>query len=566
MTAAFPAPVWRVAETERRATSELARAAGVPPVVAQLLLQRGIRSPEEARLFLNPSLAQLCDPFLLTDMRRAVDRITLARERGERVVVFGDYDVDGVSATALLTRALGRFGIASVLPRMPDRLRDGYGILPAHVDRARADGAGLIVTVDNGTSALAAAERARALGMGLVVTDHHSIEGPLPPADAVVNPRREPEGHPCGALCGAGVAFKLGCALNGTPNDLDIAALGTVADIMPLLGENRNLVALGLRHMKRHQRLGIARLAQAAGFSLAEVTSERISFHLGPRINAVGRLDDARAALDLLLAECPKEAERLAGVLNAANTERRQIEQRIFDDAVEEIESLGLHKGDAIVVGRSGWHQGVAGIVASRIATRYHRTAVVLCVEGDTARGSARAAPGVDLMEALNACRAHFSRYGGHRAAAGMTLGRSAIDAFAADFVRAVGAQTGGDPARPLLHVDAQVALSMVDEALLRALEAMEPFGNANPAPVFAAYGVEVVAGTVRVLKDRHLKMSLRQGDKVFAALWFQQAERHLTGGLPPLADAAFTPVFDERAMDGSIQLYLKDLRPAEGR
>lgn len=561
----FPQPVWRVAEAERRATAGLARAAGVPPVVAQLLLQRGVSTPEEARLFLNPSLSQLFDPFLMTDMQKAVDRITLARGRGERVVVFGDYDVDGVSATALLTRALARFGVASVLPRMPDRLRDGYGILPAHVDRAHADGAGLIVTVDNGTSALPAAERARALGMGLVVTDHHSIEGPLPPANAVVNPRREPEGHPGGALCGAGVAFKLGCALNGTPNDLDIAALGTVADIMPLRGENRNLVALGLRHMRRHQRLGIARLAQVAGFSLQEVTSERISFHLGPRINAVGRLDDARAALDLLLAECPKEAGRLADVLNAANTERRQIEQRIFDEAVEEIESLGLQEGDAIVVARSGWHQGVVGIVASRLVSRYHRTVAVLCVEGDVARGSARGVPGVDLMEALNACRAHFSRYGGHRAAAGMTLDRSAIDAFAADFVRAVGVQTGGDPARPLLHVDAQVAFSMVDEALLRALEAMEPFGNANPAPVFAAYGVEVVAGSVRVLKDRHLKMSLRQGDKVFAALWFQQAERYLTGDFPSLADAAFTPVFDERAMDGSIQLYLKDLRPAEG-
>ncbi|HOH50560.1 MAG TPA: single-stranded-DNA-specific exonuclease RecJ [Candidatus Hydrogenedentes bacterium] len=565
MSAGWPKAVWNLRQTEYREAAALARAAGVPPVVGQLLLQRGVSTPEAARAFLNPSPSQLFDPFLLTGMRAAVDRVTLARDRGEKALVFGDYDVDGVSATALLTRALQRFGLSGVTAGMPDRLRDGYGIMPVHVERAHAEGVGLIVTVDNGTSAFAAAQRARDLGVGLVITDHHSFEGELPPADAVINPRREADGHPGAALCGAGVAFKLGCALNGTPNDLDMAALGTVSDMMPLVGENRVLVALGIRHMKRYERLGLARLAAVSDFSLKGVTSERISFRLGPRLNAIGRLDDARAALDLLLAECPEEAERLADLLDAANNERREIEQRIFNEAVEEIEALGLHRSAAIVVARTGWHQGVVGIVASRLVGRFHRTVAVLCVENGVARGSARAVPGVDLMEALNACRAHFTKYGGHRAAAGMTLNRDAIDAFAADFVRAVESQEGAGAQGPLLDVDAQVALSMVDEGLLRSLEAMEPFGNGNPAPVFAAYGVEVVPSSVRVLKDQHLKMSLRQGDKAFAALWFRHAERYFAGNFPALVDIAFNPVFDERAMDGSIQLILKDLRPAAG-
>lgn len=557
-------PVWRIAPSDRPAALALARAAGVPPIIAQLMLLRGVRTPDDAAHFLNPSLSRLSDPFLMTGMREAVDRITRARDAGEPVMVFGDYDVDGVSATAIMSRGLRRFGVERVSQGMPDRVRDGFGLMPEQVEEAHARGVGLLVTVDNGTSAFAAADRARELGVDLIITDHHSIEDRLPGAVAVINPRLEPEGHPAGALCGAGVAFKVATALNGTPNDLDIAALGTVADIVPLSGENRLIVALGLKHMKRHARTGLAQLAGVAGFSLDAVTSERIGFQLGPRLNAAGRLDDARVALDLLMAECPDEAKALARMLDAANTERRAIEQEIFNEAAEELDAFFSADQRSIVVAREGWHQGVIGIVAARLLARYHRPVVVLSVANGEAKGSARGTRDFDLMEALTACREHFTKYGGHRAAAGMTMPADRLSAFREDFERAARAQTGDGEARPRLDIDTRVAFGEIDAALLEHLARLEPFGQGNPAPVFAAMGVEVVPQSVRVLKEQHLKMTLRQGGASFTAVWFRMAERFLTEPLPSLVDAAFTPQPGTFAADTPIRLVLRDLRPAE--
>lgn len=556
-------PVWRIAPSDRPAALALARGAGVPPIVAQLMLLRGIRTPGEAERFLNPSLSHLFDPFLMTGMREAVARITRARDAGETVTVFGDYDVDGVSATAIMTRGLRRFGVERVFQGMPDRMRDGYGLMPDQVEEAHARGVSLLITVDNGINAFAAVDRARELGVDLIVTDHHSVEDRLPEVVAVLNPRIEPEGHPARGLCGAGVALKLATALNGTPNDLDIAALGTVADIVPLSGENRAIVALGLKHMKRHARTGLAQLADVAGFSLAEVTSEKIGFQLGPRLNAAGRLDDARVALDLLMAECPEEAKGLAGALNTANSERRAIEQEIFNEAAEELDAFFNRGQRSIVVAREGWHQGVIGIVAARLLSRYHRPVVVFSVSDGVAKGSARAMRDFDLMEALTACRHHLDKYGGHRAAAGMTMKADRLAAFREDFERAARAQGGdGEPLQEL-DIDARITFGEIDAALLKNLERLEPFGQGNPAPLFAALGVEVVPQSVRVLKEQHVKMTLRQGDTVFTAVWFRMAERFLTEPLPALVDAAFTPQPSNFAMDTPIRLIVRDMRPA---
>ncbi len=555
---------WKIAESDYGSCRALSEAAGVPPLVAHLLRQRGVSSPEEAEAFLNPGLAQLSDPYSLTDMDVAVARITQARDRGEQMFIFGDYDVDGLAATAILYRGLTRFGIERCQYTVPHRLNEGYGLGPAQVEAAQQEGASLIVTVDNGISAHGAAAKARELGVDLIVTDHHSIEGSLPDAFAVVNPKREGAEHPLASLCGAGVAFKLCCALNGSANDLDFAALGTVADIVPLLGENRAIVSLGLKHMIKHQRLGLAKLAAESSIRIEEVTAEKIMFQLAPRINANGRLEDGLSSLQLLLSESAPEAEHMARELNRANQERRAIENEIFESAVEELETLFRPGQRGIVLARRNWHSGVIGIVASRIEGRYHRPVVLISIDEDgCGRGSARGGDSFNLIEAISPCQQYLEEFGGHRGAAGLSILEGNIDAFRAAFEAEALRQLGPGEISPSLGVDAIASFSEIDSHLLRSLERLEPMGHGNPQPVLCSMGVELVPKSTRVLKDRHLKLSFRQNDRVFAAIGFGMAERFYTETMPRVLDIAYTPQFNTWRGETSIQLVLKDLRPA---
>jgi single-stranded-DNA-specific exonuclease len=542
----------------------LAEAVKVRSLIAQLLLRRGIETPEEASRFLAPSLRNLSDPFLLTDMRVAVERITRARDAGEAVLAFGDYDVDGISAMALLIGGLQRFGVTRVTHGMPMRLTEGYGLNPERVEAAQRDGVTLIITVDNGMGAHEAARRARELGVDLIITDHHSADGAFPEAVAIVNPKREPADHPAAPLCGAGVAFKLCMALNGTPNDLDIAALGTVADIVPLVGENRVLVALGLRHMAKYARTGIAELASKAQVNIAEMTAEKIGFKLGPRINAAGRLDDPMVALRLLLSESPHEASHIAGLLDEANAERQRIERAILDECVDELDACFLPRQRSVVLSRRGWHAGVIGIVASRLVTEYSRPTILIAVDEEgVGRGSARSGPGFDMMAALNACGEHLERYGGHRSAAGLTVREDRIQAFREAFEAQALAQLGAEEIVPELNIDAIAAFTEIDGALLKTLERLEPFGHGNPAPLFCSMGVEIVPQSIRFLKEHHLRVSLRQGDKVFSAIGFFMAERYHQESWPRVVDVAYAPKLNTYMNETTIQLELRDLRPA---
>ena len=555
---------WVISGQDRPRAAALAKALELPPIVAHLLLLRGIDTPEAGEHFLRPRLAHLTDPFSLTDMDRAVARVTRARDNGEHVLIFGDYDVDGIAATALLVNGFHRFGLSRVSHGMPLRLTEGYGLRADRVEAAKDEGVSLIVTVDNGISAHDAAARARELGIDLLVTDHHAIEGTLPEAVAVVNPKREAPEHPCFHLCGAGVAFKLSTALNGTPNDLDIAALGTVADIVPLQAENRVIVALGLRHMARHGRLGLAKLAEVAGVRLSEVTAENIGFQLGPRINAAGRLDDGRSALRLLLSDAEDEAAAMADTLDCANEERRAIEHAIFEEAIEELDACFENKQRAIVLARREWHAGVIGIVASRLQSRYNRPVVLIAIDADgTGRGSARSPVGFDMIAAIGACRDLLVQFGGHRSAAGLTIEESHVPDFQRAFEAQALEQLGPGPIVPELSVDVLAAFSEIDAALLKALDLLEPIGNRNPAPVFASMNVELVPQSTRVYKDRHIGMALRQNGAVFNAIGFNMAERFYTEETPHRLDVAYTPQFNYYRGDTSIQLVLRDMRPA---
>jgi single-stranded-DNA-specific exonuclease len=555
---------WDIAEFDHKICAPLANASGVNPLIAHLLRLRGADTPDRIRDFLHPRLAHLSSPFDLPDMSTAVDRILLARQNNDSVLVFGDFDVDGITATALLTRALDRFGIKKVSNDMPDRFSEGYGLTPAHVEKAVREGYQLIITVDNGTSAHEAAEKAVELGIDLIITDHHSLEETLPPALAVINPKRVSPDHPAYMLAGVGVAFKLAMALNGTPNDLDIAALGTVSDIVPLLEENRTITTLGLRHMIQHQRLGIAKLAQAARFHISQVNAQKIGFQLGPRLNAAGRMETGHDSLRLLLSEDANEATELARRLNEINEERRAIEQEIYDQARRILDPFFKEEQRSIVLYGENWHQGVIGIVASRVLSRYRRPVIICCMgEDGLLHGSGRSIPEFDMITALNACAGYLERFGGHKAAAGVTLRLEAMDEFREAFEEQAALQLGTDKLKAHLLVDAPVVLSQIDHAFVRGLEKMEPFGQNNAEPLFCAFGVELVTDSVQVLKEHHLKFFVHQNDTTHSVLGFYKAERFCSTSIPRRMDLVFSPHFNTYNGNTTIQLLLQDLRSA---
>ncbi len=564
MTAATAEFEWEVAPFDMARADALAQGCNISPLLAHLLILRGITTPEGGHAFLHPTLSQLSNPYELDDMKPAVNRIMAAKERGEAVLIFGDYDVDGVTAAAILARGLQRFGIKRVTCDMPDRFADGYGLMPDRVKQAKAEGYGLLITVDNGINAHDAADKAHALGLDLIVTDHHALDTTLPKAAAVINPKRGPADHVAATMSGAGVAFKLAYALNGSPNDLDIAALGTVADIVPLLGENRVIVALGLKHIKKHKRLGIAKLAHAAHFVLDEISAHKISYQLGPRLNAAGRLDTGHAALELLLTDNEHQAAALAATLNAANEERRAIEREIHDQAVESLDAFMTEAQRSIVLAREEWHQGVIGIVASRLQNKYHRPVIVFSMGDDGFwHGSARGGRGFNMMTALQACSDLLIKYGGHAAAAGMTLAPEHLDTFRERFESEALRQLGTGKLRPLLQVDAVVSLGQLNSAFVRSLDLLEPYGQGNPAPVFCAVGVEIVPHSMRVLKDQHLKFTVRQGDAQVNVIAFRMAERFYTESLPEKADIVFTPQINTYNNVSTVQLVVKDIHAA---
>ncbi len=553
---------WRVGNGDRREYLPLARALDIPPLVGQILWQRGVRKPEDGARFLNPSMEHVSPPSGLTDMDRAAARIAQARDRGEHVLVFGDYDADGITGAALLSRALRRFGLREVDTGLPRRLEEGYGLAPVHVDTAAKAGVDLIITVDNGTTAYAAAEAAAQAGVDLIITDHHQLGGELPPAFAVINPQRESAEHPCRNLAGVGVALKLAWALTGEPHDLDLAALGTVADIVPLTGENRDIVAAGLEAMNRAPRLGLDALAAAAGLRKGPRTARQLAFQLGPRINAGGRLGDGRAGLDLLLTDDPTEARTLAKELGAANEERRAIEQDMLDDALAELDETFTPGQRSIVLSRRSWHPGVIGIVASRVQRRYYRPAVLIALgEDGMGRGSARSIAGFDIAGALRECAGHLEGFGGHHQAAGMRLAEAEISAFRDSFeARAAQALPSGD-LRPVLEADVHASLSEIDARLIANLQRLEPCGHGNPAPILVAQGCHALPNSIRELRNGHMRMAARQEGAVLQCVGFGLASLIPALQAAESVDLAFTPSFNEWRGETTIQLELKDVR-----
>ena len=545
----------------------------LPGALCRLLAVRGRNTPEAAKSFLRPVLASLHDPAGLRDAEAAARRLARAVEHREMVVVHGDYDADGISGAALLTlwlRALG--GRAEAI--VPDRLRHGYDLSRPGVERAAARGASVLVTVDCGIAALEPVRLATEAGMDVIVTDHHTPGPGLPAALAVVNPNRPGCSYPNKDLCGAGVAFKVGQLLArilGRPADdswdyLDLAAVATIADQMQLRGENRILARYGLRALAQTGRPGLAALMECAKVKPGkEVEAWMVAFGLGPRINAAGRVGDADAALRLLLTSDPAEARRLAGVLEVNNTERRELEGRTMEEALAALRSVYDPARDrAVVVAGDGWHPGVIGIVASRVVERIYRPAIVIALDGETGRGSARSIPPFDLHGAISVCAEHLDRFGGHHQAAGLDIRRDRIAAFREAFQAVARERLGSAEPRPALHVDMEIGLDEVTLDLSRYTRYAGPYGRGNPEPVFMVRGARLTAPP-RVLSGGHLKFRMECDGKGLGAIGFRLAERlspeRLWNG--PV-DVAFNLLENTFGNHTTVEAKVVDIRPGE--
>lgn len=566
---------WRLRRADPKALAELGAAGRWPELSCRILAARGIASPEEAAAFLARELC-LHPPRLLRGMETAVARLATAWRRGERVGILGDYDVDGVTATVLLLKLCGLLELACEW-HIPDRLRDGYGPNPRALEKFRARGCTVVVTVDCGISALAEATKARELGLDLIVTDHH-VPGPvLPDCLAVVNPKTSPD-YPYSMLAGVGVAWKLAQALLEElahprkdaflDHMLELVALGTICDVAPLDGENRALVREGLARLRDGRWLGLRCLGAVAGVRPESLEAGALGFQLGPRLNAGGRIGNAGLGVELLLSKDKSRSEALARELDALNRERRDIEKAVLDDAELQAQPALARDAPALVLWNRSWHPGVVGLAASRLLERHHRPVFVFGVDADgLAKGSARARKPFHLVRALEACAPHLLKFGGHEVAAGATLRAESLPAFARDF-EAQAAELSPEERRPVLSIDVEWNPAWDPAGALDTLAAFEPHGLGNPRPLFLARGLRLLEGSRPVGgSGSHLKarLGLPGGGRADAIAWRMGERCETLLGAGPL-DAVFHLGWNEWNGRRAVQWELRDLRPAGGR
>lgn len=571
--------IWDDVPSDAAGVSQLASALGVPAVVARLLQQRGLTDPDAAQRFLDPRLSHLHDPFLLTDMRPAVDRLRVAIAARERVVIHGDYDADGITSTAMLYRALEMQG-ADVGHFVPDRMRDGYGLQPETVEQLAAQGAKLIVSVDCGIRASEAARRARSLGVDLIITDHHEPEAELPQAVAVINPKRPDCRYPEKFLAGAGVALKLVQALledsAANPERLSsfikMAAIGTLADVVPLLGENRVIAKYGLQGLSRGPHgTGLEALLEESGLVGKQLDSFHIGFVLAPRLNAAGRMSHAGRAVDLLLArgrdaESRTTARAMARELTEENVRRQESEAGMLLEAKRMVEKDPEIGGpNLLIVASEGWHRGVVGIVASKLVDAFCKPAIVLAIENGVAHGSCRSIPAFDMLGALEANADLFLKFGGHKQAAGVTVDASRLPEVRRRLTQYANEHLNPGDLIPRLRIDAPLGLREITGDVVEQLMRLGPFGAGNPKPIFRASPVEL-AQTPRVMKERHLSLMFRQDGRSFRGIAWRAAEResYLSANRFGL-ELAYSLDQNEFRGETTTELTVADVRAPEG-
>ena len=567
--------IWESLHCNDAVVARLSHELRVSPVTARLLSIRGLDDPLSARRFLFPSLDDLLDPHRLTDLPAAVDRILRAIANKERIAIHGDYDVDGVTSTVILRRALELLG-ADVTHFIPERLRDGYGLQPASIERLHALGVALVISVDCGIRGVEAAARARALGLDLIITDHHEPDTELPQALAVINPKRHDCSYPDKNLAGVGVALKLVQALciktghtSWLPAFVKVAAIGTLADVVPLTGENRVIAKLGLEMLsKGPHKVGLRSLLDVCGLIGKEIDSYHIGFVLAPRVNAAGRMSSPDIAARLLLASdeaMRDEARELAQQLDTENIRRQHEEADIVAAARKAVETdLEIGSRTVIVVAGEGWHRGVIGIVASKLVDAFHRPAIVISTDGDVAHGSCRSIPSFNMLGALESCGEVMSKFGGHKQAAGLTMTSARVRELRARVNDYADGCLQPDDLRPRIWIDGTLGFRSIDEQMASELTSLAPFGAGNPRPIFRTSGVEIVDGPRR-LKERHLKMAFRQDGRVMRGIAWRASEREeFVAGHKTAIDLAFSLEQDTWEGERYLQLSIADFKAPE--
>ena len=554
--------IWKVSQLEAGAVNALV-GSGYAPLAAMVLASRGIGDDRQARAYLDCN-APLLDPFLMTDMDKAAGRVGLAMSRGEKIAVFGDYDVDGITATCLLTDFLRRHG-ADVVSYIPGRLEEGYGLNPIAIHQLHAEGVKLIVTVDCGITAVSEAELCKQLGIDLVITDHHECKQTLPAAIAVVDPHRCDGGYPHKNLSGVGVAFKLASALCGSQETVleeyaDMVCLGTVADVMPLQGENRVFVARGLESLAHTKRPGIAALMAECGCAPETVSASSIGFMLAPRINAAGRMGQIDLAVELFLTDDPDKAAEAARGLCELNRQRQAVESEIYRQAVS---MLPMGKPpEAIVLADESWHQGVVGIVASRIAEEYACPTFLICLDGEHGKASSRSHGGFNLFASLSALSPLLESYGGHELAAGFTISRANIPEFRRQICALAAQYYTDDVPRTVLDVDCAVSPELLTLHNVDSLQMLEPCGNGCPKPVLMMKNLTIDRISM-VGGGRHMRLRLCSGHTYLNAIYFSANPQTVSIQPGDLVDVAFTPQVNEFRGTRTVQMNVIDIRPS---
>ncbi len=561
---------WKVNPVNIELQEVLGKELDILPLTAQLLINRGLVEPDKASSFLRPELKDLHDPFLMKDMGKAVERILKAVEGREKIAIYGDYDVDGTTSTALLYLFLREIG-AEVECYIPCRKTEGYGLNSAALGKLKDGGASLVITVDCGVSNHEELAFARSIGLDCIVSDHHELEKGAPEgALAVLNPKQKGCGFPFKLLAGVGVAFNLAIALRARLREtggfarkeepnlkryLDLVAVGTIADLVPLMDENRILVSYGLKELSSGARLGLKALMEASGVKPGRVDADSVAFQLAPRINAAGRLGSAMTALRLLVTDDAKEAASLAGDLNRENSLRQRIEEETL---LEALELMKDGPGMGIVLAKENWNPGVIGIVASRLADRFGKPTVMIALEGEVGKGSARGVKAFNMLEGLKSCSELLQKYGGHKAAAGLTIARENIDRFREEFQGYISERLNEDDLTPEIVLDALIKLDELDSRFISEIERLAPFGASNREPLLAVTDAEILA--TEVVGNRHLRLKVSQkGLSALSAIGFGLAPLHPIKGAG--FGIAFSPYMDEWQGMRNLKLRVKDVQ-----
>ena len=515
---------WQIYETNESKVEELKKSYNLNDLIATILVNRNITKKEDVEKFLNPTRNDFYNPFLMTDMEKAVDRILIAIKNKEKVTIYGDYDVDGITSITVLKSFLKDVGL-EVDTYIPNRIDEGYGLNKKAIEKIKENGCQLMITVDCGISGIEEVEYANSLGIETIVTDHHEVGDVLPNALAVVDNKRKDSTYPFRELAGVGVAFKLiqaiGIKLELKEEEylkyLDIVAVGTISDIVPLVDENRVITKLGLKLIRQTKNIGLKSIINSSGYS--KIDSNTISFGVAPRINACGRMGKAEEALKLLLSKNLNEAQELTRKLNDHNRERQDIEKRIFEDAIKQIEEKSLANNRTIVVAGQNWHHGVIGIVSSKITDMYFKPSILLCLEDGIGKGSGRSVPGFDLHEALTKCLDTIDKFDGHAMAVGITVKEDKIPEFKEEFEK-IAIDSHIEEIMPIINIDAKVNLSNINREMVESLKQLEPFGEGNKMPIFVFKNLRI--DSIRALSEgKHLKMTLKDNNTIISSIGF---------------------------------------------